>query len=571
MKVTCANCSTVHEIEPPPWVVAAGKPFPMVCSNCKHSQPVFPTGLQVLDEEHVIESVSAGGKPVDPPEDDADDGLPAFDMPMSSYGDPGSAYDAVHDDDAPIEPAPSRSGGGVTLVVDDAPQGPVDSEPPGFVLRSDGDLFHVPDMATLQRWIMEQRVLPADELRLEDGSWVGLATRDDLRLFFDAAARLAGASPADAVDEAHDTAPTTAVDAPTRPSPTLVAEIPPDLPPDDDTTEESVAVPGGIDLAGPPTQPDPGTDAGTDAAPTVSDEDDRPSLPGFVAVSEDATLPHAVRSVDPTLGAPSRGHTDDAWEAPWIAQRRADRRRAAVAAILVAVTVGAWALLLPDVRATVRELPAVRPATAAVVGTDAAEAPPVAPEVDDLEAEDVEDVDAAGTPEAPAAEAPPEPEPEPEPVAKPTPPAPKPKATTPKAPTTSRSTSTSSRSGSASAPSTSTAGSTATTSSPSRVTPSPAVTPEPTSSSYITLVEQGWGALERNDLQAAFAAFERAVKVAPLGVDANYGLGYTLLQRGRTTEATRYLCRAGERAVGNDKREIEGVLRHRGLTCEGTP
>ena len=53
------------------------------------------------------------------------------------------------------------------------------------LLRQDGVSYHVPDVATLQRWIVERRVLPTDELDFGGGQWVQAGDRPDLASFFE--------------------------------------------------------------------------------------------------------------------------------------------------------------------------------------------------------------------------------------------------------------------------------------------------------------------------------------------------------------------------------------------------
>ena len=52
------------------------------------------------------------------------------------------------------------------------------------LLRQDGVSYHVPDVATLQRWIVERRVAADDELDFGGGRWVMAGDRPDLAPFF---------------------------------------------------------------------------------------------------------------------------------------------------------------------------------------------------------------------------------------------------------------------------------------------------------------------------------------------------------------------------------------------------
>ena len=54
----------------------------------------------------------------------------------------------------------------------------------GMLLKQEGKVYHVSDLATLQRWIVEKRVLADDELGSPDGTWERVGSRPDLAPFF---------------------------------------------------------------------------------------------------------------------------------------------------------------------------------------------------------------------------------------------------------------------------------------------------------------------------------------------------------------------------------------------------
>lgn len=81
----------------------------------------------------------------------------------------------------PIEP-PSR------LVPEPRPVGITE---PVEMLRVSGDVYSVPDSATLQRWILERRVSPDDMVSHHGMRWVAVGDRPEFALFFQAAERLA--------------------------------------------------------------------------------------------------------------------------------------------------------------------------------------------------------------------------------------------------------------------------------------------------------------------------------------------------------------------------------------------
>lgn len=57
-------------------------------------------------------------------------------------------------------------------------------------VRVEGEDFAVSDLATLQRWILEKRVLPQDAASCDGLHWFALDSRAELTLFFDAADRM---------------------------------------------------------------------------------------------------------------------------------------------------------------------------------------------------------------------------------------------------------------------------------------------------------------------------------------------------------------------------------------------
>ena len=65
---------------------------------------------------------------------------------------------------------------------------------PVEMLRVGGDVYSVPDIATLQRWILEQRVTPADMVSQHGMRWTALQDRPDFALFFTAAHSLGARS-----------------------------------------------------------------------------------------------------------------------------------------------------------------------------------------------------------------------------------------------------------------------------------------------------------------------------------------------------------------------------------------
>jgi Flp pilus assembly protein TadD len=81
------------------------------------------------------------------------------------------------------EPAPAP-------VVDANPQ--TDGDPPvaSMRLRQDGSIYELADLATLQRWIVERRVNPHDQVSSDGRDWESVRARPDLKVFFQLVSQL---------------------------------------------------------------------------------------------------------------------------------------------------------------------------------------------------------------------------------------------------------------------------------------------------------------------------------------------------------------------------------------------
>jgi len=64
------------------------------------------------------------------------------------------------------------------------PPPPLDASKRGLFLAQGDRIYKVRDFATLQRWVVEKRVLPGDRLSLDGKSWEVVSSRADLRPFF---------------------------------------------------------------------------------------------------------------------------------------------------------------------------------------------------------------------------------------------------------------------------------------------------------------------------------------------------------------------------------------------------
>jgi hypothetical protein len=97
--------------------------------------------------------------------------------------------------------------------------------------------------------------------------------------------------------------------------------------------------------------------------------------------------------------------------------------------------------------------------------------------------------------------------------------------------------------------------------------PAPAAAPAPTGDAT-ALINKGWAAIDSGKVSDAERLFKSALAAAPGSAAAAYGYGYALIEAGRADEAAQYLCRAlSNNPSTEDRREIEGVLRSKSLTC----
>jgi predicted Zn finger-like uncharacterized protein len=78
--------------------------------------------------------------------------------------------------DAASEPEPAESS-----VRAQTPKPPA---APSMRLRQDGSVYELADMATLQRWIVERRVNPHDEVSVDGADFESIRSRPDLKVFF---------------------------------------------------------------------------------------------------------------------------------------------------------------------------------------------------------------------------------------------------------------------------------------------------------------------------------------------------------------------------------------------------
>lgn len=174
MYIECDNCSAGFELELPPAAFELGRNLKFRCTSCGHSFLVVEGGA-------VVDSVVlAGPEPAErePPSVTTveEDGAGAAQLP-------------------PVSPAPR----------------PMEH----VLLRQEGTAYNVPDLATLQRWVVERRVGPEDELDFGDKEWVRAIDHPELQPFFEVVEQAETASGSlEPVEPGPDS-----TDAEARPSP----------------------------------------------------------------------------------------------------------------------------------------------------------------------------------------------------------------------------------------------------------------------------------------------------------------------------------------------------------------
>ena len=444
----------------------------------------------------------------------------------------------------------------------------------GMLLRRRKHVYHVKDLATLQRWIVERRTQREDLLSTGDGRWERLDARQELELFFDLVDQAEGKEvivpgmtdigfdpPSEEVPSVILSSPLhteghteETVDAPVHTTPPPVAapapEPEPAAAPAPAPAPESRMDDLELELDWLPDMPDPSLDAPPVASVAAAAPAAAPAMPpalepaatpapgqapavdehlfDVLSESEEAFFDNAFDSAesqapihqDPTRPS-SFGPADEVSEEwapppppssswPWFV---------GLAATLVVAATGSFYMMYTTYPQS-RETPEPEPQGI----TDVAPAPAPEPVAEPPTAEPAPEP----TPE-PAAEPAPEPTPEPapEPVAEPEP-APEPE--------------------------------------PAVVKPPP-VLARP---SHRALIRRGWAAMDGGNLNEARTLFGEALDIKPTSAEARYGLGYTYEQLGEPETAYYQYCQALREGAGiGSRREIEGRLRQMGRTCEG--
>ena len=91
--------------------------------------------------------------------------------------------------------------------------------------------------------------------------------------------------------------------------------------------------------------------------------------------------------------------------------------------------------------------------------------------------------------------------------------------------------------------------------------------PPPTRANPGREVDRGWAKIDREAWDAARTHFNNALRADPASGDAKFGLAYVNENQGRTDEAVRQYCRLQTSGSGEAKAEAAGRLRALGRSC----
>ena len=462
--------------------------------------------------------------------------------------------------------------------------------PEGTLLKQDGKVYHVRNLATIQRWIVERRVMREDLISSGGLSWEPVGHHPDLEIFFQMVERLDDLELAQRLGASHDTRPPLGEDVPMGnqwdepdgeqpPSDEeLFATIDEEEFDDDDDSDEEFED-GGEPLEDEDDRPGllaevSGEEEEAEAEPSenssvsvdyVGDFDeeawrDAPSrdvrgekpatlyvarnlarhptlapMEEVVATEEISVEVPAPDPVppEPIVEAASAPSFDedfrqhfDSDDLAW-AEDKADRR----AHVAIAIGTLAVLLLVGGAWWLMRPPPEVAdvPVQTAVAGVEQPEV--LAPEVPEVVEPEVPEVVEPEVVEPEVPDAPDVVEPE---KLEPMPPAPKPPAPKPPGPKK-----------------------------PVKPPPKPKV------NNAGALASKGWSALGQGDVGAARGFFVDALAANSRHADAHYGLGYTAATQGDHPTAIRHYCKALEHGSGNleIERDVPPLLKQVGGSC----
>ena len=454
---------------------------------------------------------------------------------------------------------------------------PTEEKPPlesaeGTLLKQDGKVYHVRNLATIQRWIVERRVMREDLISSGGMRWEPVGHHPDLEIFFQMVERLDDLELAQRLGQ-HDTRPPLDEDVPMgnqwdepeeeeeldavheedifgtldeegleepdegdeEEQPGLLAEVSEgevDELDAEPSEVSSVSVDYASDFDDEAWRDAPSTDTRGEKPDTLyvaRNLAQHPTLAPMEEVMATEAVSVAVSAPDPiprpiedtaasNLDEDFRQHFDSAVDdISW--NEEAQSRRAVIAAVSVVVVLlllgVAWALMRPPVAEPVAQVD-----------------PPV-----EQPDEPPADVDEPPVEEPPAevVEEPPVEEPPAEVVEEPPP-----KEATPKKDP------------------------------PKKDPPKKAAPKAPPAGNASALSKKGWHALGQGDLPGAREFFVDALASNPRYADAHYGLGYTAATQGDSPTAIRHYCKALENGRGNleIERDVPPLLKQVGGSCE---
>jgi len=408
----------------------------------------------------------------------------------------------------------------------DVVEPPRPAETPQFLLKQEGNSYHVRDEAMLQRWIAERRVWPDDELSVGGGTWARVGSIEKYAVFFKL------------VDEAERSAPSA--------ESARESQKPAGL---------SVAVKPGL-FAKPASMGVPNLEPHTDGVSSSDQEEPKASTqsaafgevvpdeaPGSLSMSPDEPTMDmeladedffseeqsavANRSGFPDSGPLTEQDDDELFE--WKQHRR---RNMVMWWLMFMGALGAVAYLSLDF---------LNKRDQAKVALKASTEVPESADVEKSTAAPPDSVDTGAVPAdapieppvAPPAEE--ESDPEPAPAAEP--------ETKPKP------TSESSKGSSAPSP----------TKSESK--------PTPRTVNVSAEVKRGWAQIDRSNWAKARIHFENVLRAQPGNQEGRYGMAYVNEKQGRVAEAVAQYCRLAATASGETKIEVAGRLRALAKDC----
>lgn len=193
MRIICDDCQTEYDLtEQEERAFSEGQGLKFRCSYCGHIfTPDIGERRRAWDDASAPEPEGSGG-----PEESGAEGPPVAPAAPHHEEDPTADPEAPSDDADSVDtleegedntpswralPPPVASNPSPTA----SDPGAVYGGGSSLYLKQEGQKYHVPDIATLQRWIVEGRVLAADLVSREGVRWEPVGQQSDLQPFFE--------------------------------------------------------------------------------------------------------------------------------------------------------------------------------------------------------------------------------------------------------------------------------------------------------------------------------------------------------------------------------------------------